>query len=160
LKAGDGFTSCLWSTGETTSFITAVVGTYFVDLTFNGCIYRHTVNVTTAQSPTITSIQVTGSNATVNVSGEVSPYQYSLDGIDYQSSNIFYGLTRGTYKEYILGANGCQPVTKEFIILNLLNTIKPNSDGHNDVLNYSELRLKQNVSIEVVDRYGAPIYKS
>ncbi|AYN01192.1 gliding motility-associated C-terminal domain-containing protein [Chryseobacterium sp. 3008163] len=160
LNAGDGFTSYLWSTGETTSFITAGVGTYFVDLTFNGCIYRQTVNVTAAQSPTITSIQVTGSNATVNVSGGAAPYQYSLNGIDYQSSNIFYGLTRGTYKVYVLGANGCQPVTKEFIILNLVNTITPNGDGHNDVLNYSELRLKQNVSIEVVDRYGAPVYKS
>ena len=61
---------------------------------------------------------------------------------------------------YVLGANGCQPVTKEFIILNLVNTITPNGDGHNDVLNYSELRLKQNVSIEVVDRYGGSVYKS
>lgn len=29
-----------------------------------------------------------------------------------------------------------------------------------DVLNYSDLRIKQDVSIEVVDRYGAPVYKS
>lgn len=160
LNAGDGFTSYLWSTGDTTSSITVGAGIYFVDLTFNGCVYRQTVTVTTAVAPTITSIQVTGFNATINVSGGTPPYQYSLNGIDYQSSNTFYGLTRGTHKVYVLGADGCQPVTKEFIILNLVNAITPNGDGHNDVLNYSELKLKQNVTIEVVDRYGAQVYKS
>jgi hypothetical protein len=53
-----------------------------------------------------------------------------------------------------LGADGCRPVTKEFLIINLINTITPNGDGINDVLNYSELKIKQNVSIEVADRYG------
>lgn len=160
LNAGPGFTSYLWSTGETTPAITVGAGVYFVDLGFNGCIYRQTVTVTTAQSPIITSIQITGSNVTINVTGGTAPYQYSLNGIDYQSSNTFYGLTRGPHKVYVLGANGCFPVIKEFLILNLVNAITPNGDGHNDVLNYSELRLKQNVSIEVVDRYGAPVYKS
>ena len=28
------------------------------------------------------------------------------------------------------------------------------------VLYYSDLRIKQDISIEVVDRYGAPVYKS
>ncbi|MBW7675734.1 T9SS type B sorting domain-containing protein [Chryseobacterium chendengshani] len=160
LNAGTGFTSYLWSTGETTPIITVGAGIYYVDLGFNGCIYRQTVNVTTAQAPTITSIQVTGSNATINVSGGTAPYQYSLNGIDYQSSNTFSGLTRGPHTVYVLSADGCRPIIKEFLILNLVNAITPNGDGHNDVLNYSDLRLKQNVSIEVVDRYGAAVYKS
>ncbi|MDF2932992.1 MAG: gliding motility-associated C-terminal protein [Chryseobacterium sp.] len=160
LNAGAGFTSYLWSTGATTPSITVGAGIYFVDLGFNGCIYRQQVTVTTAQSPVITSIQVTGSNATINVTGGTAPYQYSLNGIDYQSSNTFSGLTRGPHTAYVLGADGCRPVIKEFLILNLVNAITPNGDGHNDALNYSELRLKQNVSIEVVDRYGSPVYKS
>lgn len=160
LNAGAGFTAYLWSTGATTPSITVSAGTYFVDLTFNGCIYRQTVTVTFAQPPVITSIQVTGANATINVSGGTPPYQYSLNGIDYQASNTFYGLTRGPYKVYVQDAERCIPTIKEFIILNLVNAITPNSDGHNDVLNYSELRSKQDVSIEVVDRYGAPVYKS
>lgn len=160
LNAGAGFTSYLWSTGATTQSITAGAGIYFVDLGFNGCLYRQQVNVTTAQSPVITSIQITGSNATVNVTGGNAPYQYSLNGIDYQYSNTFYGLTKGNHKVYVLSADGCQPVTKDFLIINLVNTITPNGDGHNDALNYSELRLKENVSIEIVDRYGSPVYKS
>lgn len=160
LNAGAGFTSYLWSTGAITPSITVGEGIYFVDLGFNGCIYRQQVTITTAPTPVITGIQVTASNATITVTGGTPPYQYSLNGFDYQSSNTFSGLTRGPHTVYVLGADGCLPVIKEFLILNLVNAITPNGDGHNDLLNYSDLRLKQNVSIEVVDRYGAPVYKS
>ena len=135
-------------------------GNYYVDLGFNGCIYRQYVNVTTVQAPSITKIEVSGYNATVFVTGGTAPYQYSLNGVDYQSSNVFTGLSRGIHTVYVLGADGCQPVIKEFLILNLINAITPNSDGINDELNYSDLKIKDNVSIEVVDRYGAPVYRS
>lgn len=160
LNAGTGFTSYLWSTGATTQSITVGAGTYYVDLGFNGCVYHQVVNVTTAQAPTITKIETSGPTATIFVSGGTPPYQYSLNGIDYQNSNVFTGLSRGPHKVYVLGTDGCQPTTKDFLIVNLINAITPNGDGHNDVLNYSDLRIKQNVSIEVVDRYGALVYKS
>ncbi|MBB4807653.1 gliding motility-associated-like protein [Chryseobacterium defluvii] len=160
LDAGPDFISYLWSTGATTQSILAGAGNYYVDLGFNGCIYRQYVNVTTAQAPTITKIETSGSDAIIHVSGGTPPYQYSLNGIDFQSSNIFVGLTRGIHKVYVLGSDGCMPVTKEFLILNLINAITPNGDGINDVLNYSDLRIKQDVSIEVVDRYGAMVYRS
>lgn len=160
LDPGAGFTSYTWSTGATTQTVNVGAGSYYVDLGFNGCVYRQFVNVTTAQAPIITKIEVTASNATVFVSGGTAPYQYSLNGIDYQSSNVFFGLSRGIHTVYVLGADRCSPVTKEFLVLNLINAITPNNDGINDVLNYSDLRIKQNVSIEVVDRYGAPVYRS
>ncbi|KMQ67184.1 hypothetical protein ACM39_15545 [Chryseobacterium sp. FH2] len=160
LDAGAGFTTYKWSTGAITQTITAGVGNYYVDLGLNGCVYRQYVNVNTAQAPTITKIDVVGTTATVYVTGGTPPYRYSLNGIDYQPSNVFIGLPRGTHKVYVLGADGCSPVTKEFLVLNLVNAITPNGDGINDVLNYSDLRIKENVSIEVVDRYGAVVYKS
>ncbi|GAB0156134.1 T9SS C-terminal target domain-containing protein [Chryseobacterium sp. Alg-005] len=160
LDPGAGFTSYLWSTGATTQTIAVGAGNYHVDLGFNGCVYRQYVNVTVAQVPTITRIETSGSNATIHVSGGTPPYQYSLNGIDYQASNVFIGLSRGIHKVYVLGADGCMPVTKEFLILNLINAITPNGDGINDVLNYSDLRIKQDVNIEVVDRYGALVYRS
>ncbi len=160
LDAGAGFTSYTWSNGATTQTIMAGAGSYYVDLEFNGCIYRQSVNVTTSASPTITKIEVSGYNATVSVSGGTPPYLYSLNGIDYQTFNIFTGLSRGLHTAYVLGADQCSPVIKEFLVLNLINAITPNEDGINDILDYSDLRIKQNVSIEVVDRYGAPVYKS
>ncbi|QQV02050.1 MULTISPECIES: gliding motility-associated C-terminal domain-containing protein [Chryseobacterium] len=160
LDAGAGFTSYSWSTGATTQSISAGEGVYFVDLGFNGCVYRQTVTVTNAPLPVVTSVTVTGNTATINVTGGTPPYQYSLNGIDYQSSNVFTGLVRGPYKVYVIGRDGCQPVTKDFLLLNLINTITPNNDGKNDVLDYSDLKIKDQVSIEVVDRYGASVYRS
>ncbi|WP_431610505.1 T9SS type B sorting domain-containing protein [Chryseobacterium sp. 'Rf worker isolate 10'] len=160
LDAGPGFTSYLWNTGANSSSISVGPGTYYVDLGFNGCIYRQYVNVTTSQAPAITKIEVTGSTATVFVTGGTAPYKYSLNGFDYQTSNVFTGLSRGLHTVYVLGSDRCSHVTKEFLVLNLINTITPNGDGINDVLNYSELRIKKNVTIEVADRYGASVYKS
>lgn len=160
LDAGPGFTSYLWSTGATSQSVSVGAGTYYVDLGFNGCVYRQTVNVTASQAPSISRIDVTGSTATVFVTGGTAPYKYSLNGINYQTSNVFTGLSRGLHTVYVLGADGCSHVTKEFLVINLINTITPNGDGINDVLNYSELRIKQNVMIEVADRYGASVYKS
>lgn len=160
LDAGTGFTSYKWNTGATTQTILAGAGSYYVDLGMNGCVYRQHVNVNTAQAPIITKVEVSGNNATVFVTGGTPPYRYSLNGIDYQNSNVFVGLSRGTHKVYVLGADGCLPVTKEFLIINIINAITPNGDGINDVLDYSELRMKENVSIEVSDRYGAMVYKS
>lgn len=43
---------------------------------------------------------------TVNASGGATPYQYSLDGVNYQNSNIF-NVVAGTYTVYTKDNNGC-----------------------------------------------------
>lgn len=160
IDAGSGFTSYLWSTGETTSSIIVGVGNYYVDLGLNGCVFRQNVTVHAAQLPVITSINVSGATATVYATGGNPPFEYSLDGVNYQSSNVFAGLPRGLYTVYVMGTDRCQPVTRDFLILNLVNAITPNGDGINDVLDYSDLKIKKNVSIEVFDRYGFAVYAS
>jgi hypothetical protein len=69
----------------------------------------------------------------LTVTGGTPPYKYSLNGIDYQTSNIFTGLSRGMHTVYVLSKDGCSPVIKEFLVLNLINAITPNGDGLNDV---------------------------
>jgi gliding motility-associated-like protein len=160
LDAGPGFTSYLWSTGATTSSISVGIGNYFVDLGFNGCVYRQNVQVNAAQPPVIDKIVTQGLSATIFVSGGTPPYQYSLDGISYQSSNVFTGLTRGIHKVYVLSADRCNPVEKEFLILSLQNFITPNGDGINDILDYSDLRVMKEVSMEIFDRYGKTLFKN
>ncbi|SFJ02324.1 gliding motility-associated C-terminal domain-containing protein [Kaistella treverensis] len=158
LDAGSGFDSYKWSTGETTSKINARVGTYYVDLGFNGCVYRQTVEVTAAELLQIKLIEVTGNTATVSVTGGTPPYQYSFDNINFQPSNILTNIPRGKQTVYVKDAQNCQVITKEFLILNLINVITPNDDGKNDVLDYSDLSIKKDVQIEIYDRHGNLVF--
>ena len=160
LDAGAGFSAYLWSNGDTTQTTSLGIGNHYVDLTFNGCTYRQLVNVTAAEDPLIESITVNENTITINVTGGTLPYSYSIDGINYQSSNVFTNLRRGLQTAYVKGAELCTPVEKQFLVLNLINAITPNGDGINDVLDYSDLKIKKEVKILVFDRYGSQIYSS
>ena len=160
LDAGFGFTSYLWSTGETSQKITVPVGDYYVDLGFNGCVYRQHVKVTTTELPKITNIEVSGNTASVFVTGGNPPYEYSLDGITFQASNIFTNVPKGVHTVYVRDSLKCNVVQEQFLILNLINVITPDGDGKNDVLDYSDLKIKNNVSLQILNRYGNPVFTS
>ena len=57
-----------------------------------------------------------GSITAINVSGGTPPYTYSIDGVNFQASPTFTGLTAGTYSITIKDANGCILVTNEITI--------------------------------------------
>lgn len=163
VDAGSGFTYYKWSNGtEGINLQTANygAGTHFVELSSNGCVYKQYFTVTEAQEPIINSIIEEDNTITVNVSGGNPPYQYSLDQINWQPSNVFTNLNRGSQKVYVRDTYQCTPIEKEFLILNLINAITPNGDGINDVLDYSDLRVKKDVKILVYDRYGSQIFTS
>jgi len=53
------------------------------------------------------------SNGTITVSGVTggtAPYTYSIDGVNFQSGNVFTGLTPGTYTITIQDANDCSVI--------------------------------------------------
>ena len=160
LDAGPGF-KYKWSTGEETRMVfNKGIGDYYVDLeASNGCVYRQHVKITAAPDPIVTVEVVNNNSITINATGGSAPYEYSLDGIHYQSLNMFYNLSRGIQKVYVRGKEKCAPVEKEFLIINLVNAITPNGDGKNDVLDYSDLRIKKNVKILIADRFGSTIYQ-
>lgn len=160
LDAGAGFDSYKWSTGETTQTIKVAAGNYFVDLGSKGCIYRQSVNVTNFELPTITNLDISGTSVTVKVSGGNPPYLYSADNINFQSSNILSNFARGKNTIYVKDASNCTTVIKDFLILNLINVITPDGDGINDVLNYSDLSIKRDVSIDIFNRYGNHVFSA
>jgi len=160
LDAGPGFESYLWSTGATSSSISNVgVGNYWVDLTFNGCVYRQYVNVIESPVPLITSIEVNGSTVTIGVNGGTPPYEYSLDGITWQNSNIFTNVSTGSHIIHVRDAKRCDETTRPFVIINLINTITPNGDGYNDDIDYSALMTNNNLEFRIFDRYGAEVFR-
>ncbi|MCS3530717.1 T9SS type B sorting domain-containing protein [Chryseobacterium sp. JUb7] len=160
LDAGPGFDSYLWSTGATTPSITNVpAGSYWVDLTSNGCTYRQNVNVTEYPVPVIASIEINDTTVTIGASGGTPPYEYSLDGITWQSSNVFQNVPRGNHLIHVRDSQKCEEVTRTFVIINLINTITPNYDGHNDDIDYSALMGSDNLEFRIFDRYGAEIFR-
>ncbi len=109
---------------ETASFSGLSAGTYIVGvMDANGCM--DTVHVTLAQ-PGILQLSLIASDSalcfgaangfmeTAAASG-TPPYQYSLDGINYQGDSLFQGLSAGTHTVTVMDANGCLDEVTETI---------------------------------------------
>jgi hypothetical protein len=81
------------------------------------CINSTTVVVSVGSVPIVTSFTVAAScnnsDGAIFATGSlgVTPYQFSLDGIVYQSNNIFTGLAAGFYTTYMKDARGCVVTT-------------------------------------------------
>jgi len=110
----------------------------------NGCnaSFPVTINPGIALNATVTKTNVSCNGAadgtiTVNVSSGSAPYQYSLDNVTWQTSNIFVGLAPATYTVYYRDNNACsnsQPVTiTQPAVLNItLSSQAPRCFGYSD----------------------------
>lgn len=99
----------------TGNFTGLAAGTYTIHIKDgNNCIKDTIVNVNAINGVVINSLNInqpgcvgnTGS-ITVNGSGGNSPYTYSINGVNFQASNIFSPLASGSYTVTIKDANGC-----------------------------------------------------
>jgi gliding motility-associated-like protein len=99
--------------GNTFNVAQGVYNLYIRDV--NGCTINFT-NLTIAQPPALSGTIVSTTNATceggdngtiqVAASGGTTAYQYSADGINFQSSNLL-NVRAGTYQVTIRDANNC-----------------------------------------------------
>ena len=106
-----------WDNGE--MFSTAILldaGTHIISVTdANGCITTCTVLIT--ENPVLSCSVTTNSNSSCNGAadgiltttavGGAGAYEYSIDGVVFQASGIFSGLTAGTYTLTTRDGNGC-----------------------------------------------------
>lgn len=115
---GNGNYSFNWSSGQSDSTITSLVsGNYSVTVTdLKGCTDTSSVFINQPPVIDIPSIDVTDaycygdSNGVlaVNVTGGTPPFEYSLDGVNYQTSNELTNLFAGNYTVYVRDALGCE----------------------------------------------------
>lgn len=160
LDAGSGFTAYEWSTGASTQSIDAYTGEYWVILTStDNCKVKQFVKVLSSALPVIQDIIIDNDKATVIATGGTPPYQYSIDNIHWQNSNVFSGLPRGENTFYVKDSFDCAPVQATVTVPNFINVITPNGDGYNDIIDYSALSYKQDFEFSVYDRYGTQIFK-
>ena len=135
-------------------------GIYTVAVTnSNGCVRTRTITVTASDIATINDIEIVDlsddNSVTVLVTG-LGNYEYSLDNIDYQSSNIFQNIASGIYTVYVRDLNGCGVATEEISVLGIPNYFTPNGDGINDYWNVKGVNSNFNLetTIHIFDRYG------
>jgi large repetitive protein len=97
------------------AFTSLAAGDYIVTVKDAlGCIKTVVVTLIAPSLPTVTAIVLpaacASSSGTITANaglGGTAPYEYSLNGTVFQSSNIFTGLAPGGYTLYIRDVNGC-----------------------------------------------------
>lgn len=144
-----------WDSGETTQTINAnQEKTYTVTVTNQfGCDNTASVVVKKAKLATIQNIIITNNNALV-VMSTAGDYLYSLNQINWQSSNKFENLPNGNYTVYVKTNLNCNLGSKTFTIFSLSNIFSPNSDGINDTWKISGIENYPNSEIKIIDKNG------
>jgi gliding motility-associated-like protein/uncharacterized repeat protein (TIGR01451 family) len=97
--------SCVWNQVETgPNYLVDTAGQYRLTLNYpGGCFNQFYFNVyTNLLVPTVTSKDIICSTpGEIVVGGVPSDYEFSIDGVNYQTSNVFTITTPGIYSVYI-----------------------------------------------------------
>ncbi|QHL87503.1 T9SS type B sorting domain-containing protein [Nibribacter ruber] len=100
------------------TFSGLVAGTYQIAVKdANGCLLNKTVQVTNIAGPALSATTKASTCGTSNgqitatATSGTAPYQYSLDGVSFQSENSFLNLMAGAYTVTVKDANGCITTT-------------------------------------------------
>jgi gliding motility-associated-like protein len=148
----------LWSTGEMGQTIEVKNGgEYSVKITTaapESCSVIKKFTVTEHFIPKITTINVDETTITINLEKLASYYEYSINGEDYQTSNVFYEVLGGLQKGYVRDTNCSTGDEKSFVVLATPKFFTPNNDGFNDVWEIKGLETFPQATIAIFDRYG------
>lgn len=98
-----------------TLFTGLAAGSYTLTVRDADNVCRNTITViipnsngpTVATAVTNASCATNNGTITVNAGGGTAPYTYSLDGVNFQVSNFFTGLTSGSYAVVVKDATAC-----------------------------------------------------
>lgn len=101
-------------------------GTYTLQvIDANGCtmsvmatVAVNTLMVSASLSNDISCHDENDGSISVSVSGGSMPYQYSLDGINYQVEDTFTGLSEGSYTVTVLDSEGFTSTTNAVVVTN------------------------------------------
>lgn len=155
-----------WSTGETTQTISiSIPGTYTVEVTSpapENCTSTKTITVIEYKKPIIKNINVNERTVSINLENTEDYFEFSVDGQDYQSSNIFYDVPGGLQTAYVkVKNNQCNinEVNQNFIVLVFPTFFTPNGDTFNDLWEVTGMENFPQAEVTIFDRYGKLIIK-
>ena len=159
-----GYDRYLWSTGATTNAISvSAAGDYTVTATnvyaaSDTC--SNSLTIKTTLSGRAKTIEIKTQDWTDNTNSiEViatgnGTYEYSLDDIVYQQSNVFLNLRPGLYTVYVKDKDECGKVPKTVALLNYPNFFTPNGDSYNDFWKIKFSSLEPKLYTYIFDRFG------
>lgn len=103
--------------------------------------------------PIVTEIENKGNSITVKVAPS-GIYEYSLDGIFWQSSPTFHNIQVADYSIHVRDLEGCYAPVHKFTYFFVPNFISPNGDGMNDNWTIRGMEQYPKASVQIFDRYG------
>ena len=149
--------------GNSPLYVITKAGTYSVIVTntVTNCSESDNITVNISSEPesvyaTFTSPAFSSGLATIqaNTVGGFGTYEYSLNGLDWQSSPIFKDLPNGSYIISVRDIEGCGLLQTQMIeTITYPNYFTPNQDGINDTWNIYLPESYKGI-INIYDRYG------
>ena len=150
--------SYLWSTGERNQTIEIdKAGIYTVDITRaapESCTVRKTITVIENPAPKIESISTDDTVITIHLINPSASYEYSIDNINYQSSNVFIDSPPGLQTAYVREIGNCNTVSENYVVIKTPKFFTPNNDNFNDYWNIEGVSNYSDATIKIFDRYG------
>ncbi len=131
-----------------------------------------TISVMLSEAPLVTNIDIADFSdnniVTVEVEGSVSgtsfgigDYEYSIDGINFQSDNIIEHVPPGNYTLVVRDKNGCGPaVFKNISVIGAPKFFTPNNDSYNDtwhIINLTTAYTETTAEVNIFDRFGKQV---
>ena len=149
-----------WVSGEMTASLTIdTAGDYEVEITGDCLTEIITFNVELIESPEIESIETNGSSIVINVFNE-DDHQYSLDGLNYQYSNLFVNKQSGLYTIYVKSISCGTVIEQDYFHFYIQKFITPNGDGKNDFFLLNVSQYFTNSELYIYDRYGKILFSA
>lgn len=144
------FEASISEIGNYSVFITSDVGGVVCSNTFGFRLER-------SQPPEISEIKInelSDANLIEIVPSESDALEYSLDGVNYQNSNMFNNLVGGEYTVFYRDTKGCGEGQTNVILLDYPKYFTPNGDGINDTWQIKGLEKFPGAVTFIYDRYG------
>ncbi len=136
-----------------------VEGTYLYTVDNGNCQSVSELNITIVERSNtvidynIDIIDFSNSNSITVTTNSKSRYQYSLDDISYQISNVFNNLSGGYYTVYGREIGGCSFFKTNVFIFDYPRFFTPNNDGNNDLWEIIP-RPNEKYRLYIFDRFG------
>ncbi len=135
-----------------------LAGTYTYTISSSCNNYSSDVTVSVFNESIIDNFRIdvvdfSNSNSITVIVNSGLQYEYSLDGILFQTDNFFNNLNGGMYTVFGREIDGCNYFKTEIFILDYPRFFTPNDDGYNDVWQIMGIS-NENYNLYIFNRYG------